>query len=91
MYRPRVSWMTNADTHILEFLHNGGNAIYATPAVIAYNIDFTRNYVSKRMAKLQDHGLVRYDDKTAAMYAITDRGRAYLAGELDASDLEDIG
>lgn len=90
MRRPRVSWMTNADDHILEFLLNEGNReVIATPAVIAENIDFNAGYVRQRVSKLLEEGLIEYHDEDRGMYRITERGRKYLAGDLDASDLED--
>ncbi|WP_120244771.1 ArsR family transcriptional regulator [Halopiger aswanensis] len=81
--------MTNADDHILEFLLNEGNReIVATPRVIAENIDFNPGYIRQRMRKLLEEDLVAYYDEEAGIYEITDQGRAYLAGEIDAKDLE---
>ena len=89
MRRPRVSWMTAADDRILEFLLNEGNRpLVATPAVIEMNVDYQRTHVSNRLGELLDAGLVEYYDEERAAYQITDRGRAYLAGELDADELE---
>ncbi|ELY97014.1 phage PhiH1 repressor protein [Natrialba chahannaoensis JCM 10990] len=83
--------MTNADDHILEFLLNEGNReIVATPRVIAENIDFNSGYVRQRMGELLERGLVEYHDEDAGFYQITDLGRSYLEGNLDADDLEDI-
>lgn len=88
MRRPRVTWMTNADDHILEFLLNEGNKeLVATPAVIAENIDFNRGYVSQRIAVLLNECLVEYYNEERGMYKIAAKGRAYLAGEIEASDL----
>lgn len=82
--------MTNADDHILEFLLNQGNReIIATPAVISVNIDFNDGYVRQRLSELLDAGLVNYHDKNRGMYQITEKGRKYLAGDLDASELEE--
>lgn len=89
MRRPRVPWMTNADDRILEFLQNDPNReIVATPRVIAENIDFNRGYVTQRLSELRDRELVEYHDEDTGIYAISDRGRAYLAGKLDADELE---
>ena len=89
MRRPRVAWMTSADDHILEFLLNEGNRqIVSTPRVIAENIDFNPGYVRQRMSVLLENNLVEYHDEEAGFYAISDRGGAYLAGELSADDLE---
>lgn len=84
MRRPRVSWMTQGDDRILETLADSN--LILSPAVIAINVDYTRNYVNKRIAILRDNGLVeRVED---GYYQITDNGRQYLAGELDAEALE---
>ena len=82
--RPRVSWMTQGDDRILETLESSG--IVLSPAVLAYNTDYTRNYVNKRLRKLRNNDLVERVD--SGYYVITDRGRAYLAGDLDNEDLE---
>lgn len=84
--RPRVSWMTRADDAILELLRESG--IAANPSTIAFNIDYDNRYVSQRCRKLSDNELVERVHETKAMYRITDLGRRYLDGELEASDLE---
>lgn len=81
--------MTAADDRILEFLLNEGNEpIVATPAVVEMNVDYKRTHVNNRLSKLREAGLVEYYDEDRAAYQITDRGRAYLEGDLDAEDLE---
>lgn len=81
--------MTNADDRILEFLQNDPNpSIVATPRVIAENIDFNRGYVTQRLSTLREHDLVEYYDKDSGIYQITDLGRTYLKGEIDAETLE---
>ncbi|WP_269073768.1 hypothetical protein [Halobacterium sp. KA-6] len=40
------------------------------------------------MSKLADRELLEIEDEEAGYYRITDKGLAYLAGELDADDLE---
>lgn len=81
--------MTAADDRILEFLLNEGNQpIVATPAVVEMNVDYQRTHVNNRLRKLRDAGLVEYYDEERAAYQITDLGRAYLAGEIDADELE---
>jgi len=89
MRRPRVDWMTRADDSILEFLLNEGNRpIRATPAVIQANVDYQISHVRNRIRELHEAGLVQYYDEDRGIYQITDRGRAYLAGEVDADELE---
>lgn len=81
--RPRVDWMTQADNQILEFLDE--KSIVATPKVIAANIDYTPQYVNERIPLLAENDLVENTGK--ALYQITNRGRQYLAGELNKNDL----
>ena len=81
--RPRVEWMTRADDYILEFLDE--TDIVATPQVIAANIDYSRQYVNQRIRLLADNDLVQ--NTGDGLYRITERGRAYLDGELDADEL----
>lgn len=82
--RPRVEWMTQADERVLEFLYE--KDIVASPSVIAANIDYTGEYISRRCQRLADAGLVQRVDATN--YRVTKMGRQFLDGEFDASDLE---
>ncbi len=89
MRRPRVDWMTRADDAILEFLLNEGNRpLVANPTTVEANIDYKISHVRRRLRALQDGGLVEYYDEDRGLYRISERGRKYLAGELDADDLE---
>ena len=81
--RPRVDWMTRADDYILEFL--GEHDIVSTPKVISANVDYSRQYVNRRIRLLAEHGLV--ETSGDGLYNITERGRQYLAGKLEANDL----
>jgi predicted transcriptional regulator len=82
--RPRVEWMNQTDDRILELLAESD--LILTPAVIGKNLEYTRNWVSRRIGKLEDASLVEPVD--SGYYRITDRGRAYLSGEIDANELE---
>ncbi len=77
--------MTQADDRILETLEDTG--ILLSPRILAVNNDYTRQHISRRLSRLVAAGLVEKVDE--GLYQITDRGRAYLAGELDSDDLED--
>ncbi|ELZ27828.1 hypothetical protein C473_16509 [Halorubrum distributum JCM 10247] len=70
------------DDRILEALEGG---LRLTPAVIAENIDKSRTHVSRRLSDLTDYGLIEKPKR--GYYEITDVGREYLDGELDAGDL----
>ena len=82
--RPRVDWMNQTDDRILELLDESD--LILTPAVMARNLDYTRNWVSRRVGKLESAGLVEPID--SGYYRISDRGRAYLEGKIDADELE---
>ena len=82
--RPRVDWMNQTDDRILELLDESD--LILTPAVMARNLDYTRNWVSRRVGKLESAGLVEPID--SGYYRISERGRAYLEGEIDADELE---
>lgn len=76
--------MTQADERILEFLHE--KDIVASSSVIAANIDYTGEYVSRRTNLLEDAGLLQRVD--ASNYRITEFGNRFLDGELAAEELE---
>jgi len=79
--------MNQTDDRILELLEESG--LILSPAVMAKNLDYSRSWVSERTGKLVQSGLVEQVDD--GYYRISDRGRAYLAGELDADELEQEG
>lgn len=76
--------MTQADERVLEFLHE--KDIVASPSVVSANIDYTHEYISRRCRKLTDAGLLQRVD--ASNYRVTDLGERFLAGDLDAEELE---
>lgn len=83
--RPRIEWMTQADERVLEFLDEKN--IVASPSVIATNIDYTGEYISRRCRTLTDAGLLQRVDPSN--YRITDFGEQFLAGKVDAEQLID--
>ncbi len=84
--RSRADWMNPVDDSILEELYETGNL---QPAEIADRIQKTRKYVGVRCRELKQYGLV--ENMGHGTYSITEEGRGYLAGELDASELEPLG
>lgn len=66
------------DDRILEVLKHSD--LILSPAVIAINIDKSRDEVNRRLSKLTEHGFVERVKR--GYYKITDRGRAYLAGDI---------
>jgi repressor of nif and glnA expression len=75
--------MTQADERIMEFLQE--KDILASPSVIAVNIDYTGEYVSRRCRKLDDSGLLQRVD--ASNYRLTDLGSRFLAGDIEADEI----
>lgn len=86
MVRPRVVWMTPADDSILEVLSEIGPHA-ATPVTLAHSIDYSHSYLARRCRALAEHELVANPDGT--LFVITDRGQAYLDGELSREELEE--
>jgi len=85
MRRKRGTWMQmGVDDEILELLAECGLTL--SPSDIAYNIERDRSGVNKRCSELTDHGLLNRPKR--GYYEITEEGRAYLAGDLDAADLD---
>lgn len=84
--RDRPNWMSREDYRILEALADPDILEIQSPAVIAYNLDMTRPHVSNRLREFVEKGVAaKIED---GRYKITDRGTAYLTGDLDAADLE---
>lgn len=81
----RVSSFSPVDYEILLFFEE--HDILVSPNVIATNIEYDRQYVSKRCRELMDFGLIEKDE--SGLYELTNFGRDFLAGEVDAEELED--
>lgn len=93
--RPRVSGMNALDDAILEFFDEQTDDIVMSPSIVWWNLsksrkitDKSRETVARRMRKLPEFGLLERVDDDRAYYRITDKGRAYLSGDLEANDLE---
>lgn len=84
--RPRIDWMTQADERILEFLLE--KDIVCSPGVIAANLDYNSNYISRRCRKLTKGRLIQPADATN--YRITELGERFLSGSLGQSDIDDL-
>jgi len=79
--------MTKSDPALLEFFAEQDIAM--PPAVVSFNVaGVSHPTVKRRLPVLTDHGLLEKADETKGYYRITERGRQYLSGDLDASDLE---
>ncbi len=85
--RPLVSWMTKSDPAILELFEESG--LTMPPAVVSYNLDGVSHVtVKRRLRELEKRDLLEKAQDKRGYYRITDRGLAYLSGEVDADDLE---
>ena len=76
--------MNPPDDLILQILADSNLAL--SPAVIAYNLDMSREHVNRRLSEFTDRGLVNRPKR--GYYEIADRGKAYLAGEFNVDELE---
>lgn len=85
--RQPADWMVRSDDRILELLRAEGNL---TPAAIEALGGPTADHASRRCSALAEYGLVERPGGVGGLYRLTDRGRAYLAEELDAGELEPV-
>ncbi|SEW22683.1 helix-turn-helix domain-containing protein [Natrinema salifodinae] len=84
MRRPGDWMQMPTDERILEALQSSGMIL--SPAVIAKNIDRSREEVTRRLTVLVEYEFVTRVER--GYYEINEAGEQYLAGELDADDLE---
>lgn len=85
MPRRPVEWMNRADDYILEFLDDIG--VWANPATIAFNLDYSNGYISDRCNELVRNDLLEKSEEKA-MYRITEKGHRYLNREIGPEQLE---
>lgn len=75
------AWMRPADERILEVFHSSG--LVLTPAIVAYNIDYSTKEVNRRLSELTDHDFVERVER--GKYRMTDIGEHYLQGRFAAT------
>jgi Mn-dependent DtxR family transcriptional regulator len=75
--------MNQTDDRVLELLDESG--LKLNPSAIAVNLEYSRSWVSRRCKMLAEAELIEITEDS--YYRITDRGRAYLTGELNADAL----
>lgn len=78
--------MTIWDDRILEILSDSGPNS-PTPLSNHEYIHVNKSTVSRRLRKMNEHGLVT--ELGNGVYTISSKGEKYLDGELDVSDLND--
>ncbi|MFC7079284.1 winged-helix domain-containing protein [Halorussus caseinilyticus] len=84
--------MTGSDDRILELLAESGVALNKKALEVNFELegeDISYSTIKRRLPMLEEIGLVEQVRQKGSYYRITEKGRAYLTGELDASDLED--
>ncbi|MHC3439804.1 winged-helix domain-containing protein [Natrialbaceae archaeon A-gly3] len=82
--------MSLKDGLILEFLETHDLELPAKPLYRNLNRhghEIGYSTVRQRLSVLEEHELIEKVDE-AGYYAVTEKGRAYLEGELDVDDLE---
>lgn len=79
--RDRREWMTPMDDRILELFHSSD--LVLTPAIIAYNLEYSRGEVNRRLSELESHGFLERVER--GKYRLTDLGVQYLHGDVDRS------
>lgn len=78
---PLEDMQMGIDDRILEILSE--SQLTLNPAVIAYNIGYSREEVNRRLSELEKMGLIEREKR--GYYSINKTGERYLEGE-DISD-----
>lgn len=79
--RDPADWMLPIDDAILSLFHT--TDLVLTPSIIAYNIDYSRDEVNRRLVELEKRGFVTKIER--GKYQITALGRGYLDGAVSHS------
>lgn len=74
--RQQADWMLPIDDAILALFHS--TDLVLTPSIIAYNIDYSREEVNRRLVELEERGLVQKPER--GKYRITTLGQQYIEG-----------
>ncbi|MWV39500.1 winged helix DNA-binding protein [Natrialba sp. INN-245] len=81
--RKSGSWMTIWDDRILEYIREEESGSPKELEESGY-LRVSKSHISRRLRKLAEHDLLRHLGN--GVYVITDRGEAYLDGEIDTSE-----
>lgn len=76
--RRPAEWMRPVDEAVLELCSSAG--LVLTPAIIAFNINYSREEVNRRLTTLTTHGFIERVER--GKYRITARGEQYLFSPL---------
>lgn len=80
--RRASDWMLPVDDAVLSLFH--ATDLILTPSIIAYNIDYSRDEVNRRLTELEQRGFVEKVER--GKYRITALGKQYIEGPA-SSDL----
>lgn len=90
-----ADWENSATRPVLNLLDEADVAI--SPGAITLNLELemqrppSRSTVTRALEQLQKRDLIEKPDENKTYYRITEKGRKYLAGDLDAGKLENDG
>ena len=84
--RKRGQWMNSATDPVLEFLDD--HEIAVPIGVLDNELSPSYQTINDALEELEKRQFVRRDENYSSHFRIAERGRAYLAGELDADTLE---
>jgi predicted transcriptional regulator len=80
--RRASEWMLPVDDAVLSLFH--ATDLILTPSIVAYNIDYSRDEVNRRLTELEQRGFVEKVER--GKYRITALGKQYIEGPA-SSDL----
>ena len=86
LMRQSAPWMTIWDDRILEIAEEEGS-VRAPTLVESKYMHISRSQISRRLRKLKDRGLL--NDLGNGVYSLSQEGKQYLEGQLDASELSE--
>lgn len=81
--RQQPDWMMPIDDAVLSLFNS--KDLILTPAIIAYNIDYSREEVNRRLSELEERGFVTRIEH--GKYKITESGRQYVEGSVSHGPL----
>ncbi len=76
--RQRADWMLPIDDAVLELFHS--KELVLTPAIVAYNIGYSREEVNRRLRELEKRGFMTKVER--GKYRITEFGIQYVNGSM---------
>lgn len=82
--RHKQEWMRPVDEHILELFHSAH--LVFSPAIVAYNIDYSTKEVNRRLTALDEHALLEKVDR--GKYRLTELGESYMEGSLGEGEAD---